>query len=823
MAARLGLDPSEFLEKMKGVEGFASGSGQRIAAEMKRTSREGAESLRLIDEALGVHLSRPVTRLVSQEFPALAAGLQSILGGAVFGVIAIAGVEAFDKVAKKIEQAQKAQEAYRESTEKLKTTFDEMMAGYEKSAAERGLTGIDKKAFEIDTHSLSEARRQLDELSKGAEDSAKKGAEASGLWSRSLAAIGDAIHVVFTSSARLGVEETNKQFAEIRRQLDAIAVASSANPTKGLKDQLAEVEEEARKAAAAIAALVEDQKRTLNVYSGPGAGPAILHPDHSGEIAAQQAQLDLITKQRQVLEAILADNAAGKAAAAASEASAQLEKQQTAMESFYREVQGSYSKLTPIANPLVKVEADLEEMRMKADNDFAALAASGANALELRLARQRLDEFTSYLHQKMAEARKDSDLWASEQALPNALTIAPAGPMAALPTAAPSTPALSMAPMRADLAELEKVQTDANAAWAKAGQVLQSIESPAEKVQIELETLRTLLDQGRISEQQYNAAVALTSEQLTKAAIHARELQEQLEKLEKDSTSASSGMKAFLTQIQLTGSENGRAAFNLLSQGLNSFEDDTVKILEHGRVSWRKYFEDLAAMALKFMETKTISQIGTQLEAAVVTHRSTNIGPQGAISSFDQRMLQQELPLPQALPPAGSLSAAGASVPGAASSTASMTSAGTTLTTAGTTLSTAGTSLSAAAAALNAAAASMSATGAAAGASGAADAGGISSFAGFFAGGGDVMPGQDFIAGEAGPELIHAGSAGANVSPNSKLGGGTIYNDFRGTVMTDDLMRRAEGMQAIQHSEKRMMAAIPTLQREINLRQRTNR
>jgi hypothetical protein len=41
--------------------------------------------------------------------------------------------------------------------------------------------------------------------------------------------------------------------------------------------------------------------------------------------------------------------------------------------------------------------------------------------------------------------------------------------------------------------------------------------------------------------------------------------------------------------------------------------------------------------------------------------------------------------------------------------------------------------------------------------------------------------------------------------------------------MTEELMRRAEAVQAIQHSEKRMMAAIPTLQREINLRQRTNR
>ena len=101
--------------------------------------------------------------------------------------------------------------------------------------------------------------------------------------------------------------------------------------------------------------------------------------------------------------------------------------------------------------------------------------------------------------------------------------------------------------------------------------------------------------------------------------------------------------------------------------------------------------------------------------------------------------------------------------------------------------------------------------------------GGIMSFAGFFAGGGDVMPGQEFVAGEQGPELIRAGTAGANVTPNSKIGGNPVYNDFRGTVMTEDLMRRAEAMAAIQHSERRMMSAIPTLQREINLRQRPGR
>jgi len=810
MAARLGLDPSEFLEKMKGVEGFASGSGQRIAAEMKRTSREGAESLRLIDEALGVHLSRPVTRLVSQEFPALASGLQSILGAGVFGAIGIAGIEAFEKLAKSIEKAQKVQEEFRSAGDKVTTTLETLGDSWAMKIAK--LQG-QKSVAAIISEGAAEARKQFEELTKALDELEKKRAATSGWGTQVLNGIGN----LWTSATQGSAAEIAKNQQE---QMDLlgknISEAFRADMLNGTHTALTLIN-------ADLTAVNDKLKeyRELGAESFTSQSIYEQQTDNLKRQAAALAQAKAIEDQRKAWED------AKKAAddhAAALKAVLKLTQE---IDALYSGIQASYAKLTPIANPFVKVEADLEGMRMKADNDFAALAASGANALELRLARQRLDEFISYLHQKMAEARKDSELWAAEQELPNAMTIAPAGPMAALPSAAPSTPALSMAPMRADLAELEKVQTDANAAWAKAGQVLQSIESPAEKVQIELETLRMLLDQGHISEQQYNAAVALTSEQLTKAALHARELQEQLEKLEKNSTSASSGMKAFLTQIQLTGGENGKVTFDLLSEGLKGFEDNTVKILEGARVSWRKYFEDLAAMALKFMETKTIANI-----ASAFTHAPTPPGgaqgapilnPSAALSEFSQRSLQYALPLPGALPPAGALSAAGASVPGAASSTASMTSAGTTLTTAGTTLSTAGTSLSAAAAALNAAAASMSASGAAAGASGAGDAGGISSFAGFFAGGGDIMPGQDFIAGEAGPELIHAGSAGANVTPNSKIGGATVYNDFRGTVMTDDLMRRAEGMQAIQHSEKRMMAAIPTLQREINLRQRTNR
>ncbi len=81
MSAALGLDFSEFQKGMVGATELARSNSALMSAEMKRTSREGAESFRLIDEALGIHVSRPLTRILTQEFPGFAAGLQTIHGG----------------------------------------------------------------------------------------------------------------------------------------------------------------------------------------------------------------------------------------------------------------------------------------------------------------------------------------------------------------------------------------------------------------------------------------------------------------------------------------------------------------------------------------------------------------------------------------------------------------------------------------------------------------------------------------------------------------------------------------------------------------------
>ena len=78
--------------------------------------------------------------------------------------------------------------------------------------------------------------------------------------------------------------------------------------------------------------------------------------------------------------------------------------------------------------------------------------------------------------------------------------------------------------------------------------------------------------------------------------------------------------------------------------------------------------------------------------------------------------------------------------------------------------------------------------------------------AGQRAGGGPVNSGMAYLTGENGPEIFVPGSSGSIV-PNSALGGGqTVYQDFRGAVVTDDLMRRGEALGAIRVSENRAVA-----------------
>jgi len=172
MAARLGLDPSEFLEKMKGVQGFNGFVSAEMARQWKRTGRDGQEGLRLIDEALGIHVARPVARIVSETFPALGKALSSILPGVAFTALGFAIVEFGEHISKKMEEAKKKQEEYDEAVRKSKTVYAESTVENERNidklqAKLAGLKG-DAKPPMAGPADLATAIRSADYLAQDA-------------------------------------------------------------------------------------------------------------------------------------------------------------------------------------------------------------------------------------------------------------------------------------------------------------------------------------------------------------------------------------------------------------------------------------------------------------------------------------------------------------------------------------------------------------------------------------------------------------------------------------------------------------------------------
>jgi len=273
MAARLGLDPSEFLEKMKGVEGFATASGQRIANEMKRTNREGAESLRLIDEALGVHLSRPITRIVTQEFPGLAKGLQEVLG---FGVAAGIGIAAFDaiekgfeRVGKAIDDAKKKEDEFVASTHAL-----QMVLNRQSIDAANDLDRVAQKMAELHGDKWGALDAQLrilsredalravsdiDSLSEAYKKNAKAAADATTMTAQFWRAVGSQTTSVFDKAN----ERITKQGQEIRNKFDEIV---TGDPEHGLQKGMDFLQKQLDQAKKTQAEMHANQLSTLDKY-----------------------------------------------------------------------------------------------------------------------------------------------------------------------------------------------------------------------------------------------------------------------------------------------------------------------------------------------------------------------------------------------------------------------------------------------------------------------------------------------------------------------------------------------------------------------------
>src|ERR1700728_3753612 len=808
ISARFGLDPAEFLEKLRGVSGSTKFFSDEMRRSMKETSREGAESFRLLDESLGIHISRPLTRLLTQEFPAFAKGLHSVLGFGAAGALAAAAFEFFEKVAKGIEKAQKAQEELRSATLGVNSVFAQEMTAYKEK---------DK--------AISSAAEKVNKLIEAEEKETAAMLAASGPWSHMLATIGDFGHQTFSFQSTLNIEATSKQLDEFKRKFDSLALTDSI---KGSHDAMKLLADEIATAGKNYDELKAKSAVPMKFYySGPGAGPAPtqnrITPE---ELSAADKYKDDLKKISDLWNTILA---AVRGKEAESAALARQKEAAAAAASLSHTMAESIRKLEPETNPLKKTFNEIDGLMDKAEREFYELGKNSNSALQLRQAEAALDSYESHLKRIYARAKADADVLAAEAELPK--TISPTGtaPQFAAPSAMPSG-----LPMSEAGAKFSAFAGDQAAQLKRAAEAYELTMTAQDKYALGVRELDLLVQKGLISSAAQKAAMNELDQQLVKAATSTHKLQEEMEKLLERSDSGAAGLKAWALQMQIAAAENGKFVDSMMTAATNGAEDNAIKslmdVLDENReghrkliadleAMWSGYFRQLASMSMKHALDQMIAPLLNP-----ITKNQQNAGqPQSGTTPSSSTSIWGKI--------FGVAAPKSPSAPGAPAS-------GDVLSHAGTMLQTSATALQKSAAALQSAAQTLSSS-SGSGMGGGASAGGtdeggggtpwmsmlpaLDTFSGYKAAGGDVRPGSSFVSGESGAELVNLDRrGGAHITPlDATSGGGDTHNhfyDMRGSVVSDDLMRRTEGAAAIKASEGRMMSSLPAMQREINLR-----
>jgi hypothetical protein len=736
-----------------------------MSAEMKRTSREGAESMRLIGESIHLHISRPVARILSQEFPALAQAMSTLLGAGVFGVLAVAGVEFFDKVARGIEKAQRAQEAFKESTLKVTQTFDDALASYEKSAKLRSLDGLDKKLFELDASGVEEARKKIDQLTEAMAKSAKAAADAGHWYTRLFAAIGDIAHESFSFASTLNIEKIDAQLGKFKEKFDELSATDALKQTHDSAKLLNDELEAAKRKLSEMTAQAALAPKLL--FAAPGAAPQFAATISQKELDAQRSYISGLEKINQIEHAAAADTTAKENEAKQADMLERERSAAQALATLYKDMGESIKKLMPEADPLKKLEEEIRLLKQQAEIQFAEVGRSATSALAMRTALAGLEEYEKKLDAVMSKARREDDVVKATAKLPQSI---PASSAAPFPDFSRQQPLPQLGAGGAAAAQFDVFQKDAVEQLKLAAQAYQDIESPQQKYDLGLQELSLLLKKGLIDNTAFTAAVSRLDEELVRSEDHLHKLETQLQKVLERSKNATDGVKAFFLQLQIEASSDARFTFEILSKGLQGVEDETVKALTGAKTSWQQFFYSLDQMALKFLLNKGISQL---LQMMSGTDFGKSLGLDKLLGGG-----QDQAAAKQAVAATTMLTAAGMQM---------------------------------------SAANIMAASGAAGGAAGSGGAGILSGFIPGFASGTDYAPGGAAWVGENGPELLNL-PMGSSVTPNSSLrGSGTTHNHFydnRGADMA--AIQRLERMLPL--IEERAVARSVASVSEINQR-----
>lgn len=551
----------------------------KMSSEMKRNARDGAEAFRSIDEMIGIHINRPMTRLLVETFPAFGKALSDVIGGVAFGAVAFAGYEVFERVAQQIEKATKAQEALREATANVEKVFAEEMAAYERKdkAIAASTTAVDK---------LAEAEmKQI----KAAEDAA-------GPWNRALAAVGEFAHEITSFQSTLNIEEIDKQLSAFLDSYNKLALQDSIHGTANAAALLTQQLSDANKQLDELVAKRAHQSYREVPLLGTGLTIGNLLPGQGttqAEVDAAQRLVDALGKLQQVQnttqQGVRDEQARADALKRASDAA-------KALSDFYREIGDGLKKFQPETDPLKKLRDELDATKVKAQADFFQMAKYSDDALALTAAREHLRTFEAALDGVYTKAKAAADLAAAAANLPKSF---------ASTTAAPTFGSSNVLPILgaggSTAEQLDAFMKDTTAQLKLAAQAYQDAITPAQKFDLTKKELGDLLEKHLIDLPAYTVALQNAREEMQKAG-------DAMEKLiEKGGVAG--GLKAFWQQLQTPDETSGRFAFDTLNKGLQSFQDETAKALSGARVSWQSFFQSIDQMALKFMLNGLIASL----------------------------------------------------------------------------------------------------------------------------------------------------------------------------------------------------------------------
>jgi hypothetical protein len=818
IAAKFGLDSGEFLEKLRGVSGATALFSDQMKREMKETSREGLESLHLLSEGLGLHVSRPLARLLTQEFPAFAQGMQALLGGAAFGAIAAVGVETFERISKAIENARKSQADLKKATSDLEQSFQGALGSYEQSDTKirahiSAMSGDQNAEFkfklqEINSQGIEEAQKRVDKLAEAQLKEAEASTKAASAYTRFLDAIGTVGHEMFSSNATLGAEKIDQKLGELQEKFDHLSridfLKGTNEAAKQLNSELTAAEAKLTEMQAKQTAMRGRDQIVVNGFVAPAAGAI-----SQEEIDKQRQVIDFL-KQRNELETAAATNSdlrtsEAKQEEAARRAADAMHDQVVAGEklaALYKEMGSSLSKLEPETDPMKKLDAEIASFRSTAEADFRAIGLTAASSLAMRSALEGLDSYEKKLDD--LKIKLEGDILAKQaldllgKPIPGIGKETPTQGFqftsAAAPTASMGVPKVfpTLGIGGTTAAQFDVFSQDILAQNKLVAAAFEDAVTPAQQYQLKLQELRLAfaslqapLKDSKEAQLAFNAALDKLSAAETGAQLHLQELQKKLDEMLSHSTSAGDGIKAFFLQLQVEGAQNGRAAFELLNQGLKGFEDQLTKAVFTGKAHWKELFRSMGEEAFKFALNKDLAGMFQMLSG-------TSVGKSSGLAGLIPGLT-------------GGTTAAGAAGHMAAE-------------TANTTAVTANTS------ALMTLATKMAVSGA----SGIPFLGGGAGGGGgdaipFFAEGGDATPGSTFISGESGAEQVDLDrSGGAHITPlgiSSAKSGDTIhYYDQRGAVVTDDLMRKGDAMRMMAHTKMQAVGEAVANMSEIQRR-----